>query len=56
MSVCEHVVPLNIISHASAAGRYTDQDWDYSFMSHSPGYFQRQLTRLLTVIAACMDA
>lgn len=48
----EPVIPLNIVEAELAAGRYTDIQWDYVFLSHSPGYVPRKADARLSVIGA----
>jgi hypothetical protein len=50
--VGEPIVPLNILPRSSIAGRYDVQEWDFAFLSHSPGYVPRAADSLRDVIGS----
>jgi len=51
----EPKMPLHLIAEDSVRGRYDGQDWDFVFLSHSPGYVPREADALLPVISAYID-
>ena len=50
-SIGEPKVPFNIIGQEAARGRYSGQQWDYVFLSHSPGYVPTEADALIPVIS-----
>lgn len=52
----EPKIPLHLLAHDSVRGRYDGQNWDYVFLSHSPGYVPTAADALLPVISAYIDS
>ena len=55
-SVDEPRVPLNIIAYKSLLHRYREVNWDFVFLSHSPGYAPTASDALIPVIAPYIEA
>jgi hypothetical protein len=54
-SVGEPTIPFNIIAERSVGRRYEGKQWDYVFLSHSPGYVPSVADGLLPIIGAYID-
>jgi hypothetical protein len=54
-TVGEPIVPLNIITTESIGKRFADREWDFVFLSHSPGYVPSFADHLLSVVGSYIE-
>lgn len=52
----EPIVPFHLLDAQSVGERYAKTEWDYVFLSHSPGYVPEAADLLLDVIASRIHA